>query len=227
MKKNNKIKIATWLSLIALVFLTWVIWFGYRKPQTVWQYVTMHMGFDRPDANANSQIVFLGDSITAFERWNILLGVSNITNAGASGNTTDDVLDRLSLVINFKPRKLFLMIGINDLLNGQDAAHVIANYEIILNRIKAESPNTLVYVQSLLPINNDVLKSETVDNQEIIAVNEKLKIIADKNGMVFVDLYSNFCGVDNKLYRSLSWDGLHPNSHGYAVWRDLVDQYIK
>lgn len=215
-------KIGICLILVAILAVAGSVFFGYRKSQTVWQYVSSRMGYGQPDANAASRIVFLGDSITAFEDWNVLFGVSDIFNAGVSGNTTDDILARLDQVVSSKPQKLFLMAGINDLLNGQDVAHVLANHELLINRIRTESPDTIIYVQSLLPINNDILESETVDSWEIFAVNDNLKALADNQAVFFIDLYPHFCGADNRLYRSYTWDGLHPNSHGYAVWKKLI-----
>ena len=174
-----------------------------------------------------SGIVFLGDSITALENWNALFGISCIVNAGISGNTTDDVLTRLDSVIISKPRKLFLMIGINDLLRNKDVAYVLSNYEIILNKIKAQSPVTIVYVQSALPINNDILKNKNTDSQEIIEFNSKLKNIAADRNLTYIDLYPSFCSSDNKLYRIYSKDGLHPGFLGYSTWKDLIDKYLE
>lgn len=172
--------------------------------------------------NSSKGIVFLGDSITALQDWNELLDVACVTNFGISGNTTDDVLSRLSLAIAAKPKKLFLMIGINDLLRGSQVSYVALNYELILNRIAKESPDTTVYVQSVLPINNDILKSQTVSSQEILALNAELRKMAVKKRLFYVDLYPSFCGADNKLYRKYAGDGLHPSSVGYAVWKKTI-----
>ena len=45
------------------------------------------------------------------------------------------------------------MIGIND-LNEQKSVKTKANYAEILERIHKESPDTKVYIQSVLPVNN-------------------------------------------------------------------------
>ena len=226
---SKKIKIAIWLVIviIGVVIFGWIIMFGYQKPQTIWQYALAYMGYDKSDIDAQSQIVFLGDSITARENWNMLFGVSYIANAGFPGDTTDNILTRLNSAISAKPKKLFLMIGINDLLNGRNENYILTNYEKILNEIKIQSPYTLVYVQSVLPINNDILKSKTADNQKIISLNSDLELLAQRKGLIFIDLHPYFYGTDNKIPRKYSWDGLHPNAYGYTVWKDLIVQYIK
>jgi len=226
MQKISRLKIAIGLALAGILIVSGTIFFSYRKSQTICQYAKSHLGYGKSDVDAASQIVFLGDSIIRFEDWNVLFEISSSVNAGISGDTTDGILKRLSSVISSQPKKIFLMIGINDLLNGKDVVYAIGNYATILDRIKTESPDTKVYVQSVLPINNDVLKSETANNEKVKALNEQLELLANERGMVFVNLYPAFAGTDDKMPRKYSWDGLHPNSHGYEIWKGIIFQYI-
>ena len=63
-------------------------------------------------------IVFLGNSITAGGKdWSERLNEPNIKNRGIGGDVTEGVLARLDELIYFKPRTVFLLIGINDLWN--------------------------------------------------------------------------------------------------------------
>ena len=99
MRKINKVGIIIGVTVILAVGAVWLVRFSYQKPQTVWQDILSRAGYGKPTPDAASKIVFLGDSITFREDWNVLLGVSDIVNAGVSGNTTDDVLARLDGVI--------------------------------------------------------------------------------------------------------------------------------
>ena len=227
MKKKIEFGIAIGIVVFVTALTTWSLWFGKNNPQTGIQRAASLAGRGKLDVNTENKIVFLGDSITAREDWNVLFGVSNIVNAGISGNTTDDVLTRLDAAISSKPKKIFLMIGINDLLRGKDVPYVLANYGIILNKIKAESPDTTIYVQSVLPINNGISTQGTVDSQKIITLNTQLKGLADRGGEFFIDLYPYFCGADNKLYTKYSKDGVHPNAYGYRLWKSLIKQYLR
>lgn len=221
------IKFMVGITVLLVIIISGSIWFGYQKPQTVWQDLLSRVGYGKPDANADSETVFLGDSITFREDWNVLFGVSDIANAGVAGDTTDDIFARLDSAIGSKPQKLFLMIGANDLLRGKDVSSVASNYEKILNKIKSESPDTIIYIQSVLPVNNNISKYGIVDSQKIIDLNGKLRSMADGNKVFFINLYPYFCGADNILYARYASDGLHPNSHGYAVWKNLIVAYIK
>lgn len=232
-KTEKKKKIAEWIGVIVVILAVtglsiWSAWFGYDHPQTGLQRAVSSMGLARPTEEAAGKIVFLGDSITAREDWNVLLGRRDILNAGISGNTTDDVLVRLDEATKGQPQKLFLMIGINDLLRGRSVSYVLDNIGKILEGIRIESPRTTVYLESVLPVNNSLSAKQygTVDSQKIVSLNAKLDELARQQGIVFIDLYSHFCGADNQLYVSYSQDGLHPNARGYSQWRGIISPYL-
>lgn len=235
-KEINK-EIRKWLAIGALIVsvisLGRLIWFNnqfsYQKSQTIWQDILSRVGYGKLDVAANSKTVFLGDSITFQEDWNVLFGVSNIANFGISGNTTDDILTRLDAAIESRPQKLFLMIGINDLRTGKDVPYVFANYEKIISEIRSASPVTVIYIESVLPVDNNIAgpKFGIIDAQKIIDLNSQIKSLADGNKIQFIDLYPNFCGADNRLYVEYAKDGLHLNSHGYAEWKKLIIDKVK
>ena len=64
------------------------------------------------------KIVFLGNSITEMGDWKKLTGDSTVINRGIGGDITFGILQRLDEVLNRKPSKIFLLIGINDI--GKD-----------------------------------------------------------------------------------------------------------
>ena len=57
-------------------------------------------------------------------------------------------------VLQHKPLKIFILIGINDIANNTDSEVILKNYETIVSKIQENSPNTKIYIQSILP-NND------------------------------------------------------------------------
>ena len=69
------------------------------------------------------------------------------------------------------------MIGINDLSRGIASDSVLKNIFWIAAYLKQESPSTQLYVQSILPVNDEFKKfaGHTDKSAEIIYVNELLK----------------------------------------------------
>ena len=63
-----------------------------------------------------NEIVFIGNSITeGGKNWSEKFNIPNIRNRGIGGDVTDGVLERLGEIIFFKPKAVFILIGINDL----------------------------------------------------------------------------------------------------------------
>jgi len=88
----------------------------------------------------SKDIVFLGNSITDGGEWNELLANPRVKNRGISGDRSSWMLDRLDPIVGGQPRKLFLLIGTNDLAAGTPAAEVVANVRKIVERFQSEGP---------------------------------------------------------------------------------------
>src|SRR5690606_12338396 len=81
------------------------------RPDIYASRVEMFKSFPTTDKD----IVFIGNSITFWADWQELLKTSHVKNRGIPGDISFGVLERLDEVIEGKPRKIFIMIGINDL----------------------------------------------------------------------------------------------------------------
>jgi lysophospholipase L1-like esterase len=174
----------------------------------------------------NGRIVFLGDSLTANINWDELLEDDSILNRGIGGDTTKGILKRLDNIISLEPKKLFIMVGINDLLMGKDKKNTINNYDKILSTINEKLPNTQVYIQSILPINNKVSGNNSIDNKEIDKLNNTIKELSDKYKYTFIDIYPLFLDSNNMLKEECTVDGVHLNISGYLIWKNELNKYL-
>ena len=180
----------------------------------------------------DSEIIFLGNSLTAEgKNWSNRLNNSLIRNRGIGGDTTDGIIARSGEIIDSNPIAVFLLIGINDLYNNtieKPSVSYIANNIInIAKKIKSNSSNTKVYIQTLLPISKK--KSYNyydLYNQSIKRINKIIIENQQKGLYSVIDLHSLF--VDNKgqLRSDLTYDGLHLNEQGYLVWSKFVKPII-
>ena len=178
----------------------------------------------------SDDIVFLGNSITNGAEWSELFNDHRIKNRGISGDTTDGVYDRLAAIVSGRPKKIFLMIGINDVSRGRTTAEISGGIRAIAERIAAESPSTRLYLQSLLPVNDCYGKFEghTSRYRQVAEINAEIQKIATDLGAVYVDLYTRFAEPDSgKMRPELTNDGLHLLGAGYMLWREIVTPYVK
>lgn len=172
-------------------------------------------------------IVFVGNSVTNGAEWSELFNNKRIKNRGISGDTAEGVLDRISTVTDGKPKKIFLMIGVNDLIRGKSPDSIAMTIEKIVVKIKQNIPKTKLYIQSVLPANRN-FKENVVSQGAVRGMNERLMKIATKQQVTYIDLFSHFklenSGGINPKYSN---DGLHLVGEGYLLWKKLLMPYVK
>lgn len=174
-------------------------------------------------------IVFLGNSITNFGEWGEFFKNSHVKNRGISGDRTDGIYARLNTILPGKPGKIFLMIGVNDLQHGRTPDSVVINIIRIADRIIDESPKTILYIQSILPVNDKFGKfpNHTNKGEAIILINNQIKRYCQNRKLTYIDLYSSFKNKDDeKLNPDYTNDGLHLMGEGYLVWINLISKYV-
>lgn len=178
--------------------------------------------------NASTDIIFLGNSITAGTDWNELLGITNTRNRGISGDITFGVLERLNEVTEGKPAKVFILIGINDIQRNIPDSVIAGNYKKMIQRIKSASPTTQIYFQTLLPVNNEFtqFKNHYNKDEHILFVNSALKKLAAEEKITLVDLHPHFLNAEKKLEKKYTMDGLHLNASGYRLWASILKPYL-
>ena len=174
--------------------------------------------------DTKGEIVFLGNSITDIGEWSEIWQNPKVKNRGISGDITYGVLARLDEVLSSKPKKLFVMIGINDIARNISDAVIISNYRRLIDRVQSESPKTQLVMQSVLPTNDQFkpFKNHYGKDDHIRAVNEGLRKLSAERGVGFVDLYPHFLDAAGRLDKQYTNDGLHLNGPGYMLWKKLL-----
>jgi lysophospholipase L1-like esterase len=175
-------------------------------------------------------IIFLGDSITDEGEWSELLGDSNIKfnvlNRGISGDTTDRILHRIDTIIEAQPKQIFLMVGINDLVMiNKSVKEIIDKYQQILIKFQSVIPETQVFIQSVLPVNENIYLYWE-DDQKIVNLNSKLKGLAAEFDYQYIDIHSYLIDAEKQLDAKYTADGLHLNGKAYLLWAEIIKQYL-
>jgi lysophospholipase L1-like esterase len=174
-------------------------------------------------------IVFLGDSITDECEWAELFGNHNILNRGISADRALWLGERLDPIVSGHPKKLFLMIGTNDLSADSSIDDIVAAVEAVVNRFQKESPRTELYIESVLPV--DVTNERYVKaqdrNEKIAELNNRYKALCAEAGITYIDLNTAMADETGNLRKDLSNDGLHLMSEGYMLWKNLIASHVK
>jgi lysophospholipase L1-like esterase len=168
------------------------------------------------------RVIFLGNSITEAGDWKKLTGDTTAVNRGIGGEITFSLLKRITDITALRPSKVFLMIGINDIGKDIPPAVIAHNIGLIIGRIQAESPGTVIILQNILPVNPTVagFPQHYDKNDKVTATNKLLPGIAAGHHVPLVDLNRLFRDKDGYLKKELTKDGLHldPGGEGYTLW---------
>lgn len=122
-----------------------------------------------------------------------------------SGSATDYAAEK-------KPKRIFIMLGSNVMGAGTNFDVIVTQYETMLQSLKQNCPDSEICVISIPPVTVDssLAASSKISNSDIKSVNEKLKKMASRVGVGYLDLnsmLSDDSGYFMKQYAEK--DGLH------------------
>lgn len=165
-------------------------------------------------------ILFWGDSITDWGDWAEMLQTGKAINRGIAGDNTYGLRGRLEEVLRHSPKKLFILIGTNDINKKIPVSYIVANYRQLIQSVKQQSPATRLYVQSVFPINNQLIGRQyyTGTNEQIKELNTALHAMAVQEGVRYVDIYPHLLDEQQQLDARYTYDGLHLSGKGYLAW---------
>lgn len=156
-------------------------------------------------------IAFVGDSLTAGGRWDEWFPDFTVSNHGAGGATTADVLAGIDGLVAEQPDGFVLLIGTNDLAWRKSVEHVVRNIESILFLVHKQLPETRILMQSVLP--------REVEFAPLIRdINRHLRQFSGTVRAQYLDLWPALADETGALHASHSDDGLHLSSVGYERW---------
>lgn len=176
--------------------------------------------------DAPGALVMLGDSQIEQCEWRELLGDSlPIRNRGISGDNIEGVSSRLGEVMRHQPRLVMLCVGLNDLLSDQPIDQLGNAYENLVHQLRRQCPASQLVLCSVLPVNNSI-RHTGIENSQIGQLNAKIRAIATRFSLPYLDLFHELGDADGKLLPACTPDGVHLNAQGYLIWKKQLDKIL-
>jgi len=183
-----------------------------------------------PTSSRMKTILVLGDSLSegfqlkSSEAYPLLLadklraaGLNfQVTNASASGGTTEGGLQRLPSHLKRKIDIFILELGINDAFRGVPVDRIQSNLQEIIDNVKTRNPSVRVVIAGMQLPNYGA-------DRYVSAFGEMFNKLATNNGAALVPYLLEGVAGDPSLNLP---DGIHPNAAGQKilaenVWRVL------
>lgn len=172
--------------------------------------------------------VFLGDSITdALGFFGIIQKKSVVSSIGVTLHKAQKNL--VPLIAQKKPKRIFVLLGVNDMDEYVTDKIFKERYLKLITLLKQKSPNSKIYIESILPVDDKVTKKVVnsniarPNNEKIEKFNEVLKEVAQESGCYYLDLNKNLKIHTEGMYLK---DGIHFKKEFHYLWLDLIQKEI-
>lgn len=140
-----------------------------------------------------------------------------VINSGLSGETSAGGLDRIGWVLK-QPVDIFVLeLGANDGLRGLRLEATQKNLQEIINKVKANSPNTKIVLAGMMVPPN---MGEEYSDQFVKIYSE----LARKNKALLIPFLLDGVAGMPELNQA---DGIHPNAEGHQIVAENVWEVIR
>jgi lysophospholipase L1-like esterase len=167
------------------------------------------------------QFLFMGDSLIEFFYWQQRFPDRQVFNFGSAGETAEGLLSRLPHIIaRFRsPTMVMIMTGTNNI--AMENYGFLFTYEKIIDLLQKNYGQTTIVMTSLLPMDLFFL------GDAVPRVNKRLRNLARKMNILYLDLYPLFLGDDAKpVMAYYEADGVHLSGEGYDVWARALEDAV-
>ena len=191
-------------------------------------FVAAHERFLKIAQEGKTDLLFLGDSITAGwgsqkAIWDKAFGAYKPANFGIGGDRTQHVLWRITNgeLETIKPKAVVLMIGTNNV--GADSAEGIAKgITVIVETIRAKQPQAKILLLAVFPRGDRPTGKLGASNDKLKEVNKIIAKLDDGKNIHFLDIGEKFPQPEGALTADVMPDFLHLSSKGYQIWADAI-----
>lgn len=183
-------------------------------------------GIDRTQTPPDDPILFVGSS--SVRLWQSLrtdFPNLKIINRGFGGSQFEDVNHYFANIVTpYKPKKIILYVGENDIDAKQTAENVLEDFKTFIALRDKNLPATPIVFITLKP---SILRWEMW--AEMNKANSLIKEEIKKHKRVqFADLAAKMLGADGKPLPDIYIeDGLHLNAKGYQIWKENLLPFLK
>ena len=174
------------------------------------------------------KILFVGSS--SFTKWtdvqNYFPGFP-IINRGFGGSSLTDVI-RYSddVIFKYHPKQIIIYCGENDIAASDTVTGkiVFERFKQLFNEIRNQLPGiSIVYISMKPSPSRWLMKDRMIDGNNRIK-----KYLKKQRHTKFINVWENMLGADGKPIPGIFIeDKLHMNAKGYAIWKKLIEPYLK
>ncbi|MGZ5254346.1 MAG: GDSL-type esterase/lipase family protein [Flavitalea sp.] len=171
-----------------------------------------------------NSILFVGSS--SFRMWNDVqqdFPQHSIINRGFGGSNLLDVIQYADQIIYpYKPSKVVIYAGENDIAQNKTANEVFDRFRILFGMIRAELKDVPVVFVSIKPSpSRESYLSEVKQANKLIRA-----YLAKQKNTSYVDVFTPMLNSDGSFKDIYVEDRLHMNRKGYDIWKEVIGKEL-
>lgn len=163
-------------------------------------------------------IIFFGGNTVSFADWGELLNNPRVKSRGVPTNL-DELCKLIPGILKGSPASLFLYAGDFDLFSNKSTPAWVRDKIIqITDSITKISPNTRIYIQSLLP------RTTSAETEIVKTTNNLLQDFCNStNNIYYINIFDSFTNLnDDNLNLYYAYNNSVINAKGYILWANQL-----
>lgn len=148
----------------------------------------------------------------------------HIVNSGFGGSQASDLLAYThELVLRYKPKKVFIYEGDNDIAEGKESKEITTDLLAIIEKIRTQNPSVKIVLIAAKP---SIARWDLKRSYK--RLNRKFKKLSRKDAdLAYADVWKPMLINGHVMTDLFIEDGLHMNAKGYAIWYDVLKEFIE
>ena len=185
--------------------------------------IEIFVTWDSKNSFPERGILFVGSSSVRFWPTATAFPGKPSINRGFGGAELSDVNYFYEQVIKpYRPRRIFLYAGDNDIEHGKTPGQVFADYMVLVERLRADLPESELIFISVKPS-----KRRWEKWPAMVEVNRMVReYAAEHDKLAYADLATPLLGDNGQPKEVFVADGLHLNAEGYRLWQEALAPFL-
>lgn len=210
-----------------LVLIT--LWISFQisaQQKPFWNEIKAFKTQDSIQQPKDGMLLFIGSS--SFRMWKSLkedFHNETILNRAFGGATLEDLLYwQNDVVLQYKPKKIFIYCGENDIASSAQITPIIVfeRFKTLHTTLRKQFPDIPIVFVSIKP---SILRWTMKDR--MIAANTLISTyLKEDKKAVFVNIWEKMLENGEPMKDIFIEDNLHMNAKGYAIWTKVLEALV-
>jgi len=174
-------------------------------------------------ATPGADLVFFGDSHVCRAQVSERYAAHDPAWRGFEGATSAQLAERAGQALAYRPRRVLLIAGTNDVVQGRTPEQFETDYARLVSLLAPGRDLALVTV----PPCRHRLCAAPVEQDRLLEFNRRIARIAQARGARLIDLHAAIAASDGSLPAAMTSDGIHLSPQAYARFHALVADWVE